>query len=143
MTDSEHGGFEHRPITPDELLQQNLRIMTEHALNVDNPYFVMGLVVLKAPDGSFGCQLLSDCDSENRNMLDKLYELSHADMNAAQIYEKTTDGLEPGAELYIKQTTIPTKHGFCFQEAYMRYEDSPHKPRESFSVIYTNKKDAL
>ncbi len=89
-----------------ELLAENLRIATAFARHPD-----LGFrgVLFSGPSGLTD-SLEGGCDPSNRAMLDRLYDLSHADVEAAVITESLQDSD------YSRHTRIPAGHGFAFLE---------------------------
>lgn len=89
-----------------QLLAENLRTATTFAKHPD-----LGFkgIFLSGPSGLTDW-LEGECDPSNRAMLDRLYDLSHADVGAAVITESLQDSD------YSRQTRIPAGHGFAFLE---------------------------
>ena len=107
----------------DGLLKDNLKLLTLYALGSAGRGF--GTLILRKPDGQPDAQLDKDCDSANRAMLDKIYELSHADLEIAVTQEMTTTNSE-GKERYRRDRVIPTtQHGFLFHETFVHDETVP------------------
>lgn len=114
------------PVTINKLLRRNLRA-AEHFTGEDGGGF--DTLWLKSSgegdyDLPFTQEIHGDCDLENRAMLDRLYEIMDADMQAVSIEESDRDNdYVRRTGRYSRRITIPTADGVTFLEHYAREGD--------------------
>ena len=76
----------------------------------DDPQYASGDHRLNAP---LTLELRSDCDARNRAILDKIYEVSHVDVEAAETILTQSDR---GS---TRVRTLHSPHGFTVEESYV------------------------
>lgn len=104
--------------------------MTQRAVERGGGYrhmFVLGLI---QNDGSLDHKIDGPCDEDNRQMLDSVYRLAHADFDAAteEIDSRTSQAV-------IAVRVIPTSEGIEFVERFSQQPGDDGAIEEHFWVI--------